>query len=357
MVMHSPASLIELVKEHPPPLIILAGDSTWEKERLLARLGEALGPSIDTVRFQPARGEPSSEEVLSLCRDLTSAPLFAERRLVVAREGDALWKAAGKRLVTLLTKQPVANVCLLWCSKAPDPQELRKLGERVVVVTCRTPTATPRSGDVPLPRWLGEQARERGLELSREAAQLLHELAGDDQHLLDEELAKIELYLGGSGRVSVELVRELVADTAGRSLDRLLEAIFAGEVARALDVYEHMRQDGFRHFSGRRITGEAMTGALLVGLQDRFRKILGVIEARELQSDEIRERLRIHSDYYWNRLEGEGRRIGRRRAEQAIRHLFAAEEAMRLEGRSAAEVLTELIVRLASTDGAKRRGR
>jgi len=90
-----------------------------------------------------------------------------------------------------------------------------------------------------LAKWLVEEAKAAGGSLSQSDAMHLVDMIGLNQLMLANELKKLLLYESKITRESIEL---LVERTPQSTIFELLEAAFAGQTKKALDIYEEQRQ-------------------------------------------------------------------------------------------------------------------
>ena len=109
-----------------------------------------------------------------------------------------------------------------------------------------------------------ERARARGLELSGEASELFTLLTGGDTRQIDNELEKLDLYLGpDERRVDAALVRSLVPMSRAGVIFELGNAISRRDL------------DGALHLIGQLLyQGESAIGLLLVAIVPTVRNLL-----------------------------------------------------------------------------------
>jgi DNA polymerase-3 subunit delta len=106
--------------------------------------------------------------------------------------------------------------------------------------------------------------RQRGLRLSADGVELLAMLTGGDSRLVDNELEKIDLYLGAGRReASVEDVRALVPQTRAGVVFELGNALAAREPGRCFALVEQLLKQG-----------EGAVGILLVAIVPTIRSLL-----------------------------------------------------------------------------------
>lgn len=110
-----------------------------------------------------------------------------------------------------------------------------------------------------------ERARVRGLELTGEASELFTLLTGGDTRQIDNELEKLDLYLGakGSREVDAALVRQMVPTSRAGVIFELGNAISRRDLERALSLIDQLLYQG-----------ESAIGLLLVALVPTVRNLL-----------------------------------------------------------------------------------
>ncbi len=170
-----------------------------------------------------------------------------------------------------------------------------------------------------LTQWIVDTGRDHySKQLTRDAAFLLTELAGNHLGLLEQELAKLASYAGERGRIDVEDVRKLVGGWKAETTFVMTNAIRDGQLGLALSCLEKLL-----------VAGEAPQ-RILGGINYVFRKLAQTTElARQggslngaLEKAGVFPRDRPSSGQYL-------RRIGRPRAEKLYQRLLEADANMK----------------------------
>jgi DNA polymerase-3 subunit delta len=97
-----------------------------------------------------------------------------------------------------------------------------------------------------LPRWVGERARELGIELEPDAARALIQHVGDRQQRLQRELEKLVLDVGRGRPLTIDEVEQLTAASGERKVWALADAVVAGDAQAAMRLYLALRVQGER---------------------------------------------------------------------------------------------------------------
>jgi len=110
----------------------------------------------------------------------------------------------------------------------------------------------------------GERAQARGLRLSGEALELFTLSTGGDRRVIENELEKLDLYLGAQSReVPVEAVRELVPLSRAGIVFELGNALAARDLNRSLALLDQLL-----------FQGESAIGILIVAIIPTVRSLL-----------------------------------------------------------------------------------
>lgn len=107
------------------------------------------------------------------------------------------------------------------------------------------------------------RAQTRGLQFAEEALDLFVLLTGGDTRQIENELEKIDLYLGRERRVEVEQVRELVPLSRAGVIFELGNALAACDLDRAITLVKRLLDQG-----------ETAIGILLVAILPTIRNLL-----------------------------------------------------------------------------------
>jgi DNA polymerase III subunit delta len=90
-----------------------------------------------------------------------------------------------------------------------------------------------------LPRWIIDEAKSHGAKINTTEATYLIERIGTNQLLLTKEIEKMSLY---SQNITKNVIDELTNQSAQSTIFSLLDAAFAGDKEKAIDLYREQRQ-------------------------------------------------------------------------------------------------------------------
>ncbi len=182
----------------------------------------------------------------ALQMETQAGSLFAEQRMIVVnmpkgspgREGGKFiqnWCAFAHSL-------PPDVVMVFMCERL-DSRQVKSKWVNAIESAGLVVQAKPVPMNA-LPDWCQQKAQTLGLQLEREAAQLLAERVEGNLLAADQELTKLSLVLGTHATVSLETVMEQVVDQAHYQLFALSGAVLQGQVAYSLQMLNRLRDEG-----------------------------------------------------------------------------------------------------------------
>ena len=179
----------------------------------------------------------------STLRQRASSPsLFAERRLIELRMGNAKPGDAGAQALAAYAARPPEDVALLITAGKLDwnTQKSRwfaALDEAGVVVAALP--VEPRQ----LPGWIERRLRSRGLDPAPEAVALLAERVEGNLLAAAQEIEKLALLVDGQA-LTVDAVLAAVGDSARYSIYDWVDAALLGKTERVTRILNGLRDEG-----------------------------------------------------------------------------------------------------------------
>jgi len=223
------------------PVYLIAGTDEAKIARTRSRLKERAeregGPGALEL-FDAGEGR-RSPDVEALVNSLAAISLIASRRYLLVDGVDSWGKADAERAAEALGQMPPeTTIALVAHGKAPAAlvKAVEKAGGEVLSFDA------PRERE--MPKQLVADARELGFELEPAAARLLVERLGPRPIRLRTELERLVLWAGEGGRVGVEDLESMVADTSEEAIWTLADAVVAGDEAETMRVAEVLVAQG-----------------------------------------------------------------------------------------------------------------
>ena len=259
----------ELVKEIAGGRIhsgyLLAGGEPLLRDDAFAAIEEAVISSA-TRDFNLDRLEVATSTPGRLEEALGNLPVMAERRLVVLREAegrgpklDEGWTQVIESWLANAGESSTAVFVVITSKVDRRKKWVKAFRDSAMDVDC-----DPPRGARDLAKFLKDEARRQGVELTGDAAGLLGERVGPQLLLLRQEIEKAALLAGPGERIERKDVEMSVAAVAEEPVWDLTDAIGQGKTADAIDLLARMLQHG------------AAAPAILGALASHFRKLVRV---------------------------------------------------------------------------------
>jgi DNA polymerase-3 subunit delta len=181
--------------------------------------------ALERIDGQEAEFEKISEA-------LTSLPFLASKKLVVLRQPSAQKKFV-ESAEDLLKEVPETTDVIIVEPKLDKRQSYYKFLKKETDFQ-----GFPELDEAGLQRWLVAAAKAQGGSISASDARYLVERVGAQQQILSSELDKLLLYDSAVTRQTIDLLTE---PTPQSTIFQLLEAAFAGNRKKTLELYKEQR--------------------------------------------------------------------------------------------------------------------
>ena len=243
------------------PAYLLAGSEALFRDDGLAAIRQVVlesGPvDFNLDRLDGDRSGPG--EVVDACRAL---PVMADRRLVVLREPEARRARSAAMADAIVAavgelREQEATVLVVVAEKVDKRSRwVKAFAKPAALVVCDPPKGTKGVASFAI-----AEAKRRGIELERGAAEALAEAIGPQLLMLRNELEKACLRAGPGEKVTRNHVADTVTEVAEEPIWDLTDAIGEGRAADALAVLAGL------------LAGGAPAPVLLASLAGHFRKL------------------------------------------------------------------------------------
>jgi DNA polymerase-3 subunit delta len=222
--------LLDIAEGRVAPVYLLFGagrDAATVDDIIAALKARLIEPGFAGFDFESCHAEESNVHLL--LQHINQPPMGPGRRLVVIRDIGRLQKKDVEELCRGLAKGPEFTVVVVT---AEYDAKLKRVFADAGVAKYVIDFYDPLPGDVVerLRFW----ARERGMNLTAEAAALLRDIAGADTALLKSEVEKLATAVGKDGKATVETVREMAANSREYTLREYTERALSRDAKGAL---------------------------------------------------------------------------------------------------------------------------
>lgn len=231
-----------------PVVYILHGDDEYAIAQFIttmeSRLGDPSTAGMNITHFKA--GTLPLDELTSTVKAM---PFLSERRLVVLHDPLGTMQSATvrDRFKKLLEEIPATTALVVainrplvssrdkrsgkkhWLQKWAQEQAGRAYEKELLLA---------RGTD--LIRWIQEQARKQGGEISPDAAALLASFVDDDPRIADQEIAKLLAYVNYSRSIEPDDVEHLVASVGGGDIFAMVDALGSRNGQQALRMLHRL---------------------------------------------------------------------------------------------------------------------
>lgn len=227
-----------------PPVLALYGGEAFLKRLALLRIRESLG--VEELLEHSVEG--ASAEWRDMRDELSTVSLFGggKPRLVVVDDADKFVTAHRSQLESYAAAPKRTGVLVLQVDQFLSTTKLFKAVDKLGgAIHCGTPEKKSGRRKVEDTKrvidWLVAWAdSQHHIKLPKKAASLLTELRGLDFGLLDQELAKLALFVEPGGKVEADLVQEVTGGWKSKTIWELLDAALDGNSAAALEQLDRL---------------------------------------------------------------------------------------------------------------------
>lgn len=306
----------------------LFGENDFLKEEAAARLVAAhLDPATRDFNYDQLRATDLEPDTLASIAG--TPPMMAEWRVVLVREAQALAATARSRApIEALLARPMPGLVLILVAALPDRSKAQFF-ERLK----REATAVEFAalGEADLPGWLVSRAAERGLKLDTPAARALASAIGDDLGVLNQELSKLEGYVGERKRITREDIAAVVGVLPRQNRWDWFDMVGNAELGparRALPVLLDQGETGV---------------GLVIGLGTQFLRLALAAHGGEKS---LAEALPPHQKWLAQRIARQAKRWSVPRLDAALDDLLRADRLLKSTALGERAILEELLLRL-----------
>lgn len=313
------------------PYYFLVGEEDYlrrqEMHAIARRLDVAAG-SWEALEGEGATAARILEAVRTPQLDLFAAG-EGSGRLVVVKEAEKIPQGEYALLGDYFSDPGTAQACLIFFIRKPHKSWKAPSGVSASSVIGCSPYKAQQ-----LRSWIHAEASRRSVALAPGAVEDLLDAAGTDMMAISSELDKFAAYLGGSGSISAEEVRELTGRSGSADIYALTRHIVGGNAGAALALVRRLLEGKEKPLS---ILG------LMVG---SFRRLWLGSEAFERTRSAAESCAAAGIKWYQEQFIEQVRRFPLSRVAPVVDRLFEASLAMKGGERSPGLALERLVIDL-----------
>lgn len=180
--------------------------------------------------------------------ELETLPFLSPRRLVIVEDADTFVSRERSRLEKFVTglsggktagERPHTGTLVLCVTTWASNTKLAKMVPEASLLLCKTPESSV------LITWAVRWCLQNyGKQLAAGASRLLIDLIGPEMGLIDQELAKLAVYVGEANRIEVGDVDQLVGRSRLEDTWKIFNYIGNGQVSEALTYLDQLLTQG-----------------------------------------------------------------------------------------------------------------
>jgi DNA polymerase-3 subunit delta len=312
------------------PVYAVHGDEDFLKRQVIQTIRRrAFGSEADEFGLSTYPGE--SVQWPDILAELETRPFFGPRRLVIIENADPFVTLARAALEKYVAHPAASAILVLDLRSFPSTTRLAKSLPASASIVCK---ALPPARAID---WSRHWATQQYTTITAAAARLLVDLVGPELGVLDQELAKLSIFVGPGQGIGEKEVDLLVGNSSEANTFKVFDAIAAGDTQAAMRVIDRVLAQGDEPL---RILG-AFTYQL--------RQLVHVIRLTE-QGQRIREAFDTLgvAPFARTRLEQLARHLGKKRIDKLFQWLIETDQALKSSNQLPERVLLErLVARLA----------
>lgn len=219
------------------PVLIVAGKEYFLKSLVCQKLEALVLPDANEMARSVFYGDEVAWSTLK--DDLSSPPFGSPIRFVLIKDADDFLSKYRDRLEKYLDKPSPCGILVLELSSWKSNTRLAKLIPEAQVMMCEPKKPAQLTGL--LTKWCTSHYKKK---LAAEAVNLLVDLVEPEFGLLDQELAKLAVYVGDRETIAAKDVDEIVARNRSSTVWVMLDSLAAGQPGPALLTYQRLIEQG-----------------------------------------------------------------------------------------------------------------
>ncbi len=239
-------------KPRPAGICVLFGDEPFLKRLALEEVRKLIVGKQSDVPVTTHDCEDALPQWRDVADEVATVSLFGggSPRLVILERADAFVSANRQRLEDYVAKPKSSGVLLLEVDEwAANTRLYKAVDQAGLQINCRPPEKqqgkTKSLDGGAIVKWIVSWGKsQHQVTLDKDAAQLLLDLTGPSFGILDQDLAKLALFVKTGQKVTADLVQQIVGGWRTKTTWDLVDAASAGDAGEALVQLDRLLQSG-----------------------------------------------------------------------------------------------------------------
>jgi DNA polymerase-3 subunit delta len=239
MKMLSRTELERSLKSELRPLYLLVGPEIYLRRAAAQAIADAALSGTLLREFNESSFSLFTESVQSAIAAAEQLPMMSERLVVRIRDFARLREADEEMLIRYLNN-PAPSTVMVFTA---DDLDKRKRSTKVLLDVC-TVVEFPPLKDAEAKAWAKTRLKELKISADDQVLSEIIRLVGTDVQTLSNELDKLASAAATTGRITPDLVEELIGRSRELSNFELADHLLAGNRKRALETLHRLLEDG-----------------------------------------------------------------------------------------------------------------
>jgi len=228
-----------LSKEKFLPVYFLYGDDQYSIDLAVETIEKAVAPFILSDFDKEILNSEKSQSLSQILDLAFSFPFGGSKKLLILKNFE---KIADKKELTNYLSNP-AEFTVFVITQPNKIGDLSKEPYSILLEKRYLFEARVAKGEE-LIDWVVTKTKKLGINFSRDNAQSLVEIVGDDKSLLDMQLEKFVDYLHGRNEITFEDIKKISSPTKEYSIFDLQDAIGKGDKSKAVQIAYNLLDAG-----------------------------------------------------------------------------------------------------------------
>lgn len=228
-----------LTKEKFLPIYFLCGEDQYTIDLALDAIEKAVTPFVLSDFDKEVISAEKNQSLIQVLDLAFSFPFGGGKKLFIIKNFE---KFSDKKELAVFIKNPPEFTILVFTQteKISDvsKEPYSSLLARRILFEARIATGEE------LIDWLLKKSKQHGINFSRDLAQLLVDIVGEEKTLLEMQLQKLLNYLSDKEKVTTEDVVRIASPTKEYSIFNLQDAIGKGNKSKAVEVAYNLLNSG-----------------------------------------------------------------------------------------------------------------
>lgn len=221
------------------PLYLLVGPEIYLRRIAAQAITEAALSGTLLREFNECSFSLLTDSVQSVIAAAEQFPMMSDRRVVRIRDFARLREADEESLIRYLNN-PAASTVMIFTA---DDLDKRKKSTKVLLDVC-TVVDFPPLKDAEAKAWAKTRLKEFRIAADDQVLSEIIRLVGTDVQTLSNEIDKLASAAATTGRITSELVDELIGRSRELSNFELADHLLAGNRKKALETLHRLLEDG-----------------------------------------------------------------------------------------------------------------